>query len=133
MHLNTLRITASHWHDGQASALYAYCSTGTILPGLAAEIKQCLDLSNGKDYAELARLYSAIAPVPTIADLQNLNLTFWHRCILNSDGTPARCRANGNLKLWKTRPEDFSLPVKYGLKTCFYLNPVTILDWVIAP
>lgn len=112
---------ASDWH------------TGTILPGLAAEIKQCLDLSNGKDYAELARLYSAIAPVPTIADLQNPNLTFWHRCILNSDGTPARCRANGKLKLWRTRPEDFSLPVKYGWRTYFYLNPVTILDWVIAP
>ena len=127
-----VHTTASDWHTGFSSALYTYASTGAILPGLAAEVKQCLDLSS-KDYTELARLYVAIAPVPTVADLQNLNLTFWHRCILNSDGTPARCRANGQLKLWKTRPSDFSLPVKYGLKQCFYLNPVTILDWVIAP
>ena len=128
-----VHTTASDWHTGFSSALYAYASTGTILPSLAAEIKECLTLSSGKDYVELARLYAAIAPIPTIADLQNPNLTFWHRCILNSDGTPARCRANGQLKLWKTRPSNFSLPVKYGLKTCFYLNPVTILDWVIEP
>ena len=130
---NTLHQTAAHWHDGQFSALYAYSSTGAVLPGLAAEVRQCLALSSGKDYAELARLYVTIAPVPTIADLQSPNLNFWHRRIFNSDGTPARCRPNGKIKLWKTRPSDFSLPVKYGLKTCFYLNPVTILDWVIAP
>lgn len=49
MNLNTLHITASHWHDGQTSALYAYSSTGTVLPGLAAEVKQCLNLAHMKN------------------------------------------------------------------------------------
>lgn len=29
-----------------------------------------------------------------------------------------RLRRNGATKLWKTRPEEFSIPVKAGLKAC---------------
>lgn len=35
----------------------------------------------------------------------------------NADGTPKRWRRNGKTKTWKTRPEDFEIPVKYGLYT----------------
>jgi len=31
-------------------------------------------------------------------------------------------RANGQLKTWKTRPDDFKLPIKYGLRECWYLT-----------
>lgn len=31
-------------------------------------------------------------------------------------------RRNGATKLWKTRPEDFKIPVKAGLKDCFYIT-----------
>ncbi len=33
----------------------------------------------------------------------------------NADGTPLRVRVNGRVKLWKTRPEHFRLPCKYGM------------------
>ena len=46
-----------------------------------------------------------------------------HESVKNADGTPARCRVNGAIKLWKTRPDDFRLPVKHGLKDCFYITP----------
>ena len=32
-------------------------------------------------------------------------------------------RANGRCKTWVTRPDDFRLPIKYGLKNCAYLMP----------
>jgi hypothetical protein len=39
----------------------------------------------------------------------------------NRDGTPVRCRVMGKCKTWKTRPDDFRLPVKYGLYDSFYI------------
>ena len=47
----------------------------------------------------------------------------------NSDGSPVRCRVNGKCKTWKTRPNDFQLPVKHGLKHCFYITPRNAADW----
>ncbi len=128
---NTLRQTAAQWYDGQNSALYAYSSTGTILPGLAAEIKVCLFFSKGKEYAELARLYATIAPVPAINELEGKR--FWHRSLIDSRGFPMKCHASGKLKTWKTRPNDFQLPVKYGIRQCFYITPSNVKDWVIEP
>lgn len=47
----------------------------------------------------------------------------------NADGTPVRCRVNGQCKTWKTRPNEFRLPVKYGLKTCFYITQDNCNEW----
>jgi hypothetical protein len=55
--------------------------------------------------------------------------TFYHVTLKNSDGTAVRCRANGRCKTWKTRPDDFRLPVKYGLRECFYITPHNAKDW----
>lgn len=33
----------------------------------------------------------------------------------NRDGSPVRWRRNGKTKTWKTRPDDFRIPVKHGL------------------
>lgn len=33
-----------------------------------------------------------------------------------------KIRTNGALKTWKTRPNEWSLPCKYGLKDCFRLS-----------
>jgi hypothetical protein len=52
-----------------------------------------------------------------------------HISVKNADGTPARCRVTGKLKLWKTRPEDFKLPVKHGLYESFYITPDNATDW----
>ena len=54
---------------------------------------------------------------------------FHHVRLNNSDGTPVRCRVNGACKTWKTRPSAFSLPVKYGLKQCFYITEDNADDW----
>ena len=35
--------TAALWHGGQSSALYAFMSTGSVLPGLAREARTCAD------------------------------------------------------------------------------------------
>lgn len=53
-----------------------------------------------------------------------------HVSVKNADGTPARCRVNGKCKTWKTRPDDFQLPVKHGLRDTFYITPFNAADWV---
>ena len=54
-----------------------------------------------------------------------------HATIKNADGTPARARVNGKLKLWKTRPCDFKLPLKHGLYDFLYLEPSNASEWSI--
>lgn len=54
---------------------------------------------------------------------------FHHVSEKNADDTPMRCRVNGKCKTWKTRPADFCLPVKYGLRQCFYITPENADQW----
>lgn len=56
---------------------------------------------------------------------------FYHTTLRNSDGTAVRCRANGKCKIWKRDPKGFRLPVKYGLKECFYLTPANANQWCV--
>lgn len=52
---------------------------------------------------------------------------------LSPDGHPLRTkggslvlwRRNGMTKIWKTRPNDFRVPVKRGLHNCDYITPGT--------
>lgn len=70
-------------------------------------------------------------------------LTLKHRQILhhttqkNADGTPLRVRVNGVVQTWKTRPDHFRIPVKYGFKTCMYVEKSMDRDnsaeWEVAP
>lgn len=53
----------------------------------------------------------------------------WHKTKHNADGSPLRCRSNGKCRTWKTRPEGFRLPVKYGLRTCFYITEQNAHEW----
>lgn len=46
----------------------------------------------------------------------------WHNTLTNADKSPLRARVNGQCKTWKTRPTMFQLPMKRGMKECFYLN-----------
>lgn len=48
---------------------------------------------------------------------------FHHISATNADGTPQRFRANGKCKTWKTRPDDFRVPVKRGMYTFGYITP----------
>lgn len=36
---------------------------------------------------------------------------------------PITVRVNGACKTWKTRPAEWSLPIKHGLYACDYLTP----------
>ena len=56
---------------------------------------------------------------------------FWHRTVKNADGTPARCRVNGACKVWKTRPDEFRLPVKHGMYDCSYITESNAAEWRI--
>ena len=57
---------------------------------------------------------------------------FEHVTVKNSDGTPARCRAMGKCQVWKTRPDEFKLPVKHGLYQSFYITQDNAHDWNVA-
>jgi hypothetical protein len=41
-HRSELRDWAGYWHSGQFSALYAYCSSGSVVTGLAAECRRAV-------------------------------------------------------------------------------------------
>lgn len=56
-----------------------------------------------------------------------------HVSLKGSDKQPVRCRVNGACKTWKTRPDDWRLPVKHGLRNCFYISPhYNASDWEVA-
>lgn len=54
---------------------------------------------------------------------------FHHVSLKNADNTPVRCRVNGKCKTWKTRPNEFRLPVKHGLRDCFYIDQSNAGEW----
>lgn len=127
------RELAGKLHGGKFYALYAFASTGTIQPSLASEIVECFALAeSAKDRRMLECLYAAVGPDIT-ADNVGANRELWHRTARNSDGSPVRCRVNGQVKRWKRRPNEFRLPVKYGLRECFYLTHRNAAEWTVAP
>jgi hypothetical protein len=50
----------------------------------------------------------------------------YHITLRNKDGSALRARVNGRLQTWKRDPERFKLPMKHGLKECFYIDSTTI-------
>ena len=50
----------------------------------------------------------------------------YHRWATNADGTPERWVVNGKVKLWKTRPDDFKIPVKRGLYEYSYITEAEV-------
>lgn len=59
--------------------------------------------------------------------------TLHHTTLRNADGTPLRARVNGKCKVWVTRPDEFSLPVKHGLRDYFYITPLNAHKWTTTP
>ncbi len=47
----------------------------------------------------------------------------------NADGSPMRIRVNGAVKIWKTRPNDFRIPFKYGMYDYGYVTPENMASW----
>lgn len=125
----TPRQTAAQWHTGQTSALFAFASSGTILPDIEAEIQSAwFSTTRHLDRVYLARLWCEVAAPIRLNNIEASQI-FWSRTLTNSDGTPLRVRRNGQLKTWKTRPGQYRLPVKYGLKTGTYITEANAADW----
>jgi hypothetical protein len=57
---------------------------------------------------------------------------FEHVTLKNNDGSAVRARANGACKTWKTRPDEFKLPVKHGLRYCFYIDNSNAHNWSVS-
>lgn len=56
---------------------------------------------------------------------------FYSTDLKNADGTPMRARRNGKTKTWKTRSEDFQIPIKHGLYDYGYIDKTTCKYWTI--
>ena len=56
----------------------------------------------------------------------------YHKNVKNADGTALRAKVNGKVQTWKTRPLDYLIPMKHGLKDYFYLSPVSINSWSLT-
>ena len=50
----------------------------------------------------------------------------------NADNTPSRWRRNGKTKTWKTRPNDFRIPVKHGLYAYGYIDQDNATEFNVA-
>lgn len=64
--------------------------------------------------------------------MQTTQTTYYHATLRNADGSAVRCRVNGAMKTWKRRPDDFRLPVKHGLRDCFYITPQNVAEWLLV-
>jgi hypothetical protein len=67
----------------------------------------------------------------TKEDAMNLSIgtTLYHVTYNGSDNRPLRCRVNGKCKVWKNKIGEFRLPVKQGLRNCFYITEWNAVDW----
>ena len=59
-----------------------------------------------------------------------------HKTLKNADKTPMRVRVSGKVQTWKTRAEDFKIPVKHGIYENGYIDNCFIRnasEWEVAP
>jgi hypothetical protein len=57
---------------------------------------------------------------------------FEHTTLKNRDGSPLRTRRNGKTQTWKRKPNDFRIPVKYGLYEYYNITQDNCHEWVLA-
>ena len=55
--------------------------------------------------------------------------TLLHVSAVDSKKNPVRCRVTGKCQVWKTRPNEFKVPVKYGLYQSFYITEFNAQEW----
>jgi hypothetical protein len=54
--------------------------------------------------------------------------TIWHRTVKNSDGTAARAKVT-SIKTWVTRPNDFQIGWKHGMRDYGTITPANASEW----
>ena len=57
---------------------------------------------------------------------------FYHVTAQNADGSAVRVRVSGRCKTWKTRPDEFRLPVKYGLRESLAITHENFKDFLVS-
>lgn len=57
---------------------------------------------------------------------------FEHVSLKNKDKTPLRVRRNGKTQTWKRRPNDFKIPIKYGLYEYSYITQDDCQQWTVV-
>jgi len=55
----------------------------------------------------------------------------WHVSLKNKDGTPVRCRSNGQCKTYKNTPDRYCLPVKHGMYVHSYIDDDNGWEWCL--
>jgi hypothetical protein len=55
----------------------------------------------------------------------------YHITMKNADGSAFRARVNGRCQVWKTRPKEFKLPMKHGLRTYFDITHDNCDEWLL--
>jgi len=50
----------------------------------------------------------------------------------NSDGSCVRWRRNGRTKVWKTKPNRFEIPVKYGMRGYWHITNLNASEFHLA-
>ena len=75
-------------------------------------------------------------PIPTVTKAVAVKAghgqIFFHKHARNADQTAVRVRVSGRCKVWKTRPKEFRLPVKYGLYQSLAITDQTCDDFLTA-
>ena len=51
---------------------------------------------------------------------------------MDSKGRPCKVRVTGKCQTLKLTPDFYKLPVKYGLRTSFYILPQNAADWFLT-
>jgi hypothetical protein len=60
--------------------------------------------------------------------------TFYHKTVTYADGyTPYQARRNGRTKRWRTRPTEFSIPIKIGFKGYGTIDQNNASEWSSVP
>lgn len=57
----------------------------------------------------------------------------YHTTLRDSKGHSIRARVNGQIQLWKTRPLEFRLLMKYGFSNTFQLTQTNAHEWSLKP
>jgi hypothetical protein len=55
--------------------------------------------------------------------------TFYNQNLRGADKRPMRCRVSGKCRIWVTRPDEFVLPVKYGMYHSFTISRINAHAW----
>jgi len=72
-----------------------------------------------------------VAPIVNRENAMTAN-NFEHISMKNADNTPLRVRRNGNTQTWKRKPDEFRIPVKYGLYEYYNITDKNCHEWTIV-